>query len=469
MPRLPPASSRPASWLCRCAAVAAWWGGAAACTRPDVPSHPTAASVEPKERASPPPAATASPAAEAASAETPAGPPVARYPVGRVHSPLSPSVVRSLRALAGRDPGLSGEVFAKVGDSMTASGDFLRCFAREPLRLGAHESLRATVEHFRRGDARGVDPYRRSSWAATIGWSAWQALHGSEPPLAREHADLRPRYALVQFGTNDIEIGALHAFSDHLLDLVGWLTTRGTVPLLFTIPPRLDDARANAEVPRYAAAIRLAAMAHRVPLVDYAEALRGLPDHGMGRDGIHPTTHQGRQGRDACDLGAEGLRSGYNVRNLVALEALDRARSALAPDAAPPDAEEPPLAGRGDADDPHPIARLPFFDVIPVARGRAGRLEEYPGCGAGRVASGQERVYSLALAAPRRVEVIGFDRGGTDADLLLLEGRADGAACRHRGRRSVTAVLGAGTWLVVVDPVVGRSGGPAGEVLLAVL
>ncbi|MCC6216715.1 MAG: hypothetical protein IT376_17780 [Polyangiaceae bacterium] len=386
-----------------------------------------------------------------------------------MHSPVTALVARSVADIAARDPSLQGDVFAKVGDSLTASGDFLRCFARDPLELGAQGEVRATIEHFRAGNARGVDPYRRLSWAATIGWSAWQVLHGSTPPLAREHADVRPRFALVQFGTNDIEIGALHAFSDHLLDIVDWLGARGTIPILFTLPPRLDDARANGEVPRYSAAIRLAAMARRVPLVDFGEALRSLPHQGIGPDGIHPTSHQGRRGRDACDLGEEGLKSGYNLRNLLAVQALARARQALTAAPATLDPELPPLAGSGDAGDPHPIASLPFFDVVDEQDGPEGALRDYSGCAGARAAPGRERVYRLTLTTARRVEVIGFDRGGAEADVALLEGRAEGSACRYHGRRSVSAALGPGTWFVVVDPVSVGTGRRPGETLVAVL
>src|SRR5690606_35465773 len=143
-------------------------------------------------------------------------------------------------------------------------------------------SLRPVVAHFR-------DSFARTSQAARIGWSAWQTLSGTPSPLARELAATEARFALVQFGTNDIEIGKLHHFADKLFDVVDFAIARGTIPIVFTIPPRRDRKDAAIWVPRYNAVIRGIAQARQVPLVDYHREMLRLPGVGLGKDGIHPS------------------------------------------------------------------------------------------------------------------------------------------------------------------------------------
>lgn len=405
-----------------------------ACTRSEAsPARPASATALPL-----PPPASAAP-----SAPKPSAP--ARYAFDRTHSPIDAGVAEALRAIAARGPALSADVFAKVGDSVTYSDDFVRCFAsRERTRVPP--SLSPVVERFRAGNAAGTDPFRRESESARIGWSAWQALSGSPSPLARELAAIAPRFALVQYGTNDIEIGQLHHFADRLFDIVDFLVERGTIPILFTIMPRRDRAAAAVWVPRYNAVIRGIAQARQVPLVDYHRELVRLPGDGLGKDGIHPTTFHGAQGRNACDLGPEGLAHGYNLRNLLALQALDRASRALGGAALDP--ASPALDGDGSAARPYRVRGLPFADAPRF--GRKGRLDGYAGCGRALPAAGPEVVYRIEVERPTALRALGFDRRG-EVDLYLLAGAAEPGACRASGRRLLEVRLQPGSHYLVLE------------------
>jgi hypothetical protein len=251
------------------------------------------------------------------------------YPASLTHSPLTPQVVANLRRIRTRAPELQDNVFAKIGDSISVSRDYLHCLSSDQVRWGEHESLEPTRRRFRHGLAQGTDPFRRRSEAAQVGWSAHAVLAGRGHPLGREVGAIRPGYALLMFGTNDIEIGRLDRFRDSLGEIVRWLTTRGVVPILFTIPPRDDRQTADAQVPRYNAAVREIAESRQVPLVDYHRELMRLPDHGLGSDRIHPSTYVGPRGTDACDFTADGLAHGYNLRNLLTLQALKRVSDIL--------------------------------------------------------------------------------------------------------------------------------------------
>jgi hypothetical protein len=156
-------------------------------------------------------------------------------------------------------------------------------------------------------------------------------------------------------------------------------------------------------VPRYNAVIRGIAQARQIPLVDYHREMIGLPGAGLAKDGIHPTTFHGDLGRNACDLGARGLEHGYNLRNLLALEALDRAKRAL--DGAAADQTPTPAQGSGTRDDPWRVTELPFVDAP-----RFGdRLEVF---------------YRLGLKRSVSLRAMGFDRRG-EVDLRLPEQKAE--------------------------------------------
>ncbi len=205
-------------------------------------------------------------------------------------------------------------------------------------------------------------------------------------------------------------------------------------------------------MPRYNAAIRGIAQARSVPLVDYHLALRKLPGGGLARDGIHPTTFHGARGRDACDFTAKGLRHGYNLRNLLALEALERVDSALRGRTAP-DAPLRANAGRGSP---------PLIDVARLAPGN-GKRHDYA-CRGAKKAPGRETTYAFELLAPTHVRIMGFDRGA-ESDLYLLRGPT-GSDCVRSHARVITARLAAGTHYLVVDRLSATAA--AGETIVAI-
>ena len=69
------------------------------------------------------------------------------------------------------------------------------------------------------------------------------------------------------------------------------LVALGTVPLMSAVPPRDDNASADAAVALENLAVRAVAQGLGVPLVDlHAEPLP-LAGHGLGSDGVHPRPH----------------------------------------------------------------------------------------------------------------------------------------------------------------------------------
>jgi len=372
-----------------------------------------------------------------------------QYPTGRTQSPLTPDLVEHLRALHAKATG-SAAVFAKVGDSHTVSTGYLQCFAGTSVDLGGRD-LGATVAHFAAGDAAGTTPYQRTSIAAKVGWSAFAVLAGSPSPLAQEVAAIQPAFATVMFGTNDIGFGRIDRYGQNLAAIADALLAQGIIPVFSTIPPRDDDAGADAEVPRYNAVARGIAQTRGVPLVDLHRELLPLADHGLAGDGVHLQTASG----GACKLTTAGLTEGNNVRNLATLEALDRVRRTVLAGEAAPDADAPRLAGRGAADDPFVIGALPFADRRDTRTDGADAIAMY-GC-ATQDERGNELYYKLELTAPAMIHAYVID-ADADVDVHLLAGTPTADACLARGDTTVERQLAPGTYYLVADTYAGNAG-----------
>ena len=301
-----------------------------------------------------------------------AGPPPTRYPPDALLSPLTPAVTAHLRAIAARQPRRE-DVFAKVGCSITASPRFMRCLAEDEADLGPFERLWPALVHFGGGDAAGTDPFRRVSKAAWPGWSVANVLAGGDhSPLEAELSALDPRFALVMFGTNDIERGDVADFGRRLWRLVDRLTDGGVIPILSTIPPRADRPLVGAEVARYNGVIRGLAQGRRVPLIDLNRALRFLPGAGLTRDGVHLDTFRREKQLAACDFTEAALKHGYNTRNLLNLAArVVRGGQILA-------AILDPLDGRSDPFNAPGEQRLLCVDVALEAECSADIRDDHP-------------------------------------------------------------------------------------------
>ncbi|MEZ4409893.1 MAG: GDSL-type esterase/lipase family protein [Polyangiales bacterium] len=237
--------------------------------------------------------------------------------------------VREVRA-AGQAMGNRAGVFAKIGDSITESGSFLFDVGFGWEDLGANTALAPTVAFFRATtlSGRDINSFNRASVCATAGWTTADALAGgTNSPLQRELRAIRPAWAIVMYGTNDVDRLPTATFRANLETIVDQIEAAGTVPAVSTIPDRADSAAAETRALEVNAAIRAVAAARHVPLLDYWAALQPLPSHGVSSDGIHPNAYVADGVTSACTLTAAGLRYGYNVRNLTAIQMLDRMRA----------------------------------------------------------------------------------------------------------------------------------------------
>jgi hypothetical protein len=261
-------------------------------------------------------------------------------PIVPVINSASKATLRAIY-LSGQGLGNRAGVFAKVGDSITASGSFLSDIGCQSENLGDYSSLASTISFFRTttfptgygsawcSDSNSFNAY---SVSADSGWSADYALAVLNPlpsgctapnntALLCELKRKKPSIVLIMYGTNDLErYNDLSTFRTQLMTIVQKSVAAGVIPVLSTIPGRTDSYAGR--VASYNAAIIAVAQANDIPLWNYWLALQApsIIDHGISADGVHPNIYLGDQG---ADFTTTGLKYGYNQRNLTAVQVLE--------------------------------------------------------------------------------------------------------------------------------------------------
>lgn len=388
----------------------------------------------------------------------------ARYLGDDLLSPITPYVADRLAEIAARDAGRAPNVFMKVGASGTVSRNLLWCFAgdaRPEYRLdwGGDSSAAAAVAYFQGGDAAGSTPFDRATVAAVSGRTASWAISGNPSPLQAEIAAVNPRYAFVNYGTNDMGMGAtylsaLPGFYASMSDLLDQTANAGVIPLVTGLNPRTEASAATPWVPTYNAVTMGIAQARQVPFLNLYEATVDLPNRGLLSDGIHGNVYREASANQPCVFDADGLDYNYNVRNLLSISQLDTVWRVVANDE-PAQAAEHFIDGDGSPGAPFLIDQLPFTHYADTSTSPHRLIDAYPDCDSGQDESGPEHYYHLRLDAQTPVRLLALDRDGTDVDVHVL--RADGV-CLARHDRAVQRTLTAGDYTIVIDTFVPSSG-----------
>lgn len=244
-------------------------------------------------------------------------------------APLPDDVVAHIREIyaAGQAMGNQAHVFAAVGDSITVSDYFLHPIGAGIYDLAEYQNLRPVIDYFAQ-PVSGGNSFTRSSAAAGVGWAAWGVFEASlnvssdcmpgEIPLLCEYRVLRPSIALVMFGTNDSGYRTPAQFRNDLQRIIDLSVERGIIPILSTIPDRPEMPAIIAEFNRV---VRELTETNHLPLWDYNAALQLLPNQGLARDNLHPSSPP-EPYKAAANFQRQNLQYGYVVRNLTALQML---------------------------------------------------------------------------------------------------------------------------------------------------
>jgi hypothetical protein len=388
-----------------------------------------------------------------------------RYGADRLLSPLTLAVVDRLTAIRAKDNTMVDEVFMKVGASGTVNTRLLSCFSPQSsygYDLDGRPELEETIDFFNMGDAGGSSPFDRRTEAAQSGKTAKWVQTGSPSPLDKEITALAPRFAFVNYGTNDMEMStsygaALFYFYDEFDTLITTLIDQGIIPIITGLNPRSDRAAAVPWVSTYNELTRAVAQRELIPFIDMYHAAVDLPDQGLISDGLHGNSHPS----GPCLMNQDGLAYNYNIRNLLSLQSLDRLRTTLLESAGAPDTAGVGFTGDGSPTEPFDIDRLPFSHDDNTANSPHQIIDRYPSCHDNdQNESGPEIYYRLTLTERTPIRIMVFDHGSADVDLHLLDASGAAASCTMRNDQMIETTLEAGTYTIVADTFVSASSGP---------
>lgn len=340
--------------------VVARRSGAAAGASTDVaPRGPSGTpTITPTPSISPTPSDTPTPTVSPTPSATPS-PTLSPTPSIEDMVPIVPGIDQGMKDrlrgiwAAGQAGGKRADIVMKVGDSLTDNTFFLGHVGCGWVTLDAHADLQPVIDGYRNApwppELATIDcapnSLTRASLAARSGWSSpavfatfTTPVPECPPPddyaLACEAKLLQPGAAVILFGTNDahnaLDVGY---FESTLRRIVDELAAKGIVPLLTTLPPRLDRPGAHARITWYNQAVVRVAQGSQVPLVNLWRALWGpeMVNAGVAGDGVHLNSF----GRGPANFTADGLRFGMNQRNLITLQALARLKRVVFDDGPP--------------------------------------------------------------------------------------------------------------------------------------
>lgn len=250
--------------------------------------------------------------------------PPATYPY---LSNLDPAIMEIFRN--GQELGNRYNVFSKIGDSITVSAAFLFSIGNGEYDLAEFGYLQPVIDYFSHETALTNNSFANISMAAQVGWSALTPTRQGagdeiyctevETPLECEYRLVRPSMALIMLGTNDIPGTPIVSFEIGLRAVIEQSIEMGVIPIVSTLPP-MNQPGMNSRVIQFNEVIRELAIEYRIPLWDYWAPMQGLPDGGMGDDGVHPSVAPRGHWADFTET---YLQYGMVIRNLTALQALN--------------------------------------------------------------------------------------------------------------------------------------------------
>jgi hypothetical protein len=390
------------------------------------------------------------------------------YPTDTTHSPITAGVATSLRNIAATVATRNTHNFMKIGDpimgdalgspNQVIQGDFFGCVeSAAPIKdLSSYASLQTTIDYFKQGVVAGKTPFSHVSQCTRENLTSWDLL--SQKLMPPEIMDTNPSLAFIMFGSVDIGNGGTFTpspqvdwvkFRDYaqaMLEIEDTLIAAGVIPVIFSMPPRLSSGNPVVQTPTFVALTRAIAQGRQTPFIDFNLPMQKLADKGLESDGLHITQYEVSGSPRNCVMTEDGLKHGYNLMNLLGLQALERVKKVVVDGSPSLDATAPSLAGQGTVDAPFEVPGLPFSDLRDLAKSTSKTFESYTGCGSTKE-SGGEYVYRLNLATSTRVRAVVIDRKGgpVSAHVYRLSGPSASSCVTSQSSNPSSGGLSAGT------------------------
>ncbi len=264
---------------------------------------------------------------------------------------LSPGSIANMRTIFDYGVNALGNrpaVFVNFGDGNTASPAYLTGFGDGSYNLDVYSGLQSVLTFFGSTilwEEGGVprNSFNATSFAAASGWTTADLLdparanpyvcQAGESPIQCEIRLTRPSIALIMIGTHDQLFLTPDAFQANLQTIVNTVLSNGVIPVLSTIPERLDGSITSEQTQLFNTIIVNVATASSAPLWNFWSAIRDLANRGLSADGVSLSQPDATF---PTDLSGYGLQFGFNQRNLTALQVLDAIHQQIFPEVLPP-------------------------------------------------------------------------------------------------------------------------------------
>jgi hypothetical protein len=216
----------------------------------------------------------------------------------------------------GRDP----HAFSKVGDCQSITTYFLSNLGTPGLiDLGSYTGLQQTIDWFK-------GSFDRESLSVKGGFNAAAVLSPlradpkvcktGESPVACEYRLHNPGIALISL--EEWWAGHPENYEKYMRQIIEYSIQQGVLPILAT---KADNLEGNQLINQTIARL---AWEYDIPLWNFWAAVQPLPGHGLIEDGFH-LTHGNNFNFDV----GPGMQTGWTIRNLTALQALEAVRGAV--------------------------------------------------------------------------------------------------------------------------------------------
>ena len=216
--------------------------------------------------------------------------------------------------------GNSPNVIAKVGDCASDHPYFLEPFAQGQYSLGSYGHLQGVIDRF----GGSFTLHSQAAYSGFVAdavidpqWANPEFCGPGESALQCEYRLHRPSVAIIMFGLTDLQRRSPQQFYDDLREVVQQSINAGVIPVLNTFPPHLAFAD---QTILYNQIVVQVATEYNVPLVNFWRAVQPLTNFGMDADGTHLS---GYHVFGPAHFVPENMDSGFVMRNLVTLQALD--------------------------------------------------------------------------------------------------------------------------------------------------
>lgn len=227
------------------------------------------------------------------------------------------------------------DVFTKIGDSNTTSGDFLYPMGlQDQCDLGPFNYLQDTIHYFLASVPNSdKNSFTHTSIAAQKGLSSSAALDpmwagdgclSNENPAMCEYRHVKPSIAIIMVGLMDVRYKTSpDLFRANIERLVQISMDQGVIPVLTNIVVLPGQEALSFDISIQLNGILLdVADQYNVPLINLWRAVQSLPEFGIGPDQTHLRHVIG----SFCNFTGAEQTIGGTLRNLLTLEVLDEIR-----------------------------------------------------------------------------------------------------------------------------------------------